>query len=171
MLLHNIPLSRTTKYSWCGSLPGKSWCIQDNPSNSFGHGPSSRLGPCRATAHRGSSRVPPPWGRTPLRCSASADALQFGGGRPVEHPLYSSLQCYGNKFLSISQDIISLLANKFWSKKIIGATPLAQAKGVAPTLSVEIVLTLHPTSARWPHMGNHTTPTRKSRYRRFFRPF
>ena len=26
-----------------------------------------------------SSRVPPPWGRTPLRCSASADALQFGG--------------------------------------------------------------------------------------------
>ena len=79
MLLHNIPLSRTTKYSWCGSLPGKSWCIQDNPSNSFGHGPSSRLGPCRATAHRGSSRVPPPWGRTPLRCSASADALQFGG--------------------------------------------------------------------------------------------
>ena len=31
---------------------------------------------------------------------------------------------------------------------------MAQAKGVAPTLSVEIVLTSHPTSVRWPHMGN-----------------
>lgn len=48
---------------------------------------------------------------------------------------------------------------------------MAQAKGVAPTLSVEIVLTSHPTSVRWPHMGNHTAPTQESRHRRFFSLF
>ena len=38
---------------------------------SLGHAGRQRIGR--------SSRVPPPWGRTPLRCSASADALQFRG--------------------------------------------------------------------------------------------
>lgn len=104
-----------------------------------------------------SSRVPPPWGRTPLRCSASAYTLQFRGEDQQGLRLCFSLQCYHSKCCSLCQDIFSLSANKYFRRKM-GASPSAQTEGGAPALLWKSVQNCGFTplkSEGQAHMGNH----------------